>query len=69
MKRQQQHSYPPTPSSHSRAMLILTVAIVGVVFCGMISQIAPRPQPQVLPIGHPQIPADVTPQFQASAAG
>ena len=68
MKGQQHYSYP-TPSNHARAMVILTVAIIGVVLCGMISQIAPRPQPKVLPIAHPRIPADVTPQFQASAAG
>jgi hypothetical protein len=50
-------------------MVILTVAMIGIAFCGMIAQIAPRPRPQVLPIGHTNAPADVAPQFQASAAG
>ena len=67
MRGQQHYSYP-APSHHSRAMVILTLAIVGVVLCGMISQIAPRPQPKVLPIVHQQLPVDIT-HIETSVAG
>jgi hypothetical protein len=69
MQRHPGNTYRPSRSSHFRAMVILTVAIIGIAFCGMIAQIAPRPRPQVLPIVHTDAPADVAPQFRASAAG
>lgn len=70
MQRHRGIMYRPGPSSHFRAMVILTLAILGIAFCGMISQIAPRPRPQVLPIVNTAAPSDrVAPQFQASAAG
>ena len=68
MNGQHRHPYL-APTNHSRAMLVLSLAIIGVVLAGMISQVAPRPRSQALPIAHPQVSSDVVPQFQASAAG
>ena len=48
-------------------MVVLTLAILGVALSGMISKIAPRPEPQVRPIVHQQIPTGAT-HIEASTA-
>jgi len=61
-------SGPTNASSHTRAMIVFAVAVLGVVVSGLVAAVAPRPQPMVAPLPVDHVTPPASPRVEVTHA-